>query len=97
MRAEVIYLFVAIASLQLNECTPFMDFLRNVFRAGKVSFLSKSQILHYYRNYGSEGLERNVKAYFDVIYEIFFSIKSLMRKREKGKEREREGDLFRQC
>ncbi|RLU23831.1 hypothetical protein DMN91_004039 [Ooceraea biroi] len=35
MRTEAIYLFVAIAGLQLNECVSFMDFLRSVFRAGK--------------------------------------------------------------
>jgi len=108
MRTKMIYLFVTIVGLQLNECVPFMDFLRNVLRVGKVSLTL--QILHY----RSEDL-RYIKANFDVIYETCVKIsaikmrfKCVMRKKERerdiyiyiyggrGKEERRE-DLFRRC
>jgi len=87
----VIYLFMAIAGLQLNECVSFMDFLRNVLRVGKVSFLL--WILYYYRNYRSEDL-KYIKANFDAVYEICVNIVSaikmqfrcVMRKSDRRKE-----------
>jgi len=90
MRTKVIYLFMAIAGLQLNECVPFMDFLRNVLRVGKVSFLLW---ILYYRNYRSENL-KYIKANFDAVYEICVNIVSaikmqfrcVMRKSERRKE-----------